>query len=62
MDKAACAVALLVLDVARRFLWLRRVSFRGQHVLVTGGSQGIGKELAAQLLAKGARCGRGRGG
>ncbi len=33
----------------------RKRSFRGQHVLVTGGSAGIGKAFAAELLARGAR-------
>jgi 3-dehydrosphinganine reductase len=30
-------------------------SFAGKHVLVTGGSQGLGKALASQLLARGAK-------
>jgi 3-dehydrosphinganine reductase len=48
---AACAA----IDLIRRLFFLKRTSFRGRHVLVTGGSQGIGKELARALLARGAR-------
>mmetsp|Transcript_66421 Transcript_66421/g.110441 ORF Transcript_66421/g.110441 Transcript_66421/m.110441 type:complete len:332 (-) Transcript_66421:550-1545(-) len=36
-------------------LFSRRHTFRGLHVLVTGGSSGIGKALATQLLTRGAR-------
>eukprot|EP00966_Prymnesium_polylepis_P176859 4095629-Prymnesium_polylepis.1 len=48
---AACALAF---DLIRRAL-LPRTSFKGKHVVVTGGSAGIGKAIAAELLAKGAR-------
>jgi len=41
-------------DLVRRML-LTRHSFANKHVLITGGSQGIGKALAARLLARGAR-------
>ena len=43
-----------LLDVLRRLL-RRRHSFHGKHVLITGGSSGIGKALAAEFLACGAR-------
>jgi 3-dehydrosphinganine reductase len=43
------------LDLVRRQFFLKKRSFKDKHVLVTGGSQGIGKALAEQLLAKGAR-------
>ena len=33
----------------------RRVSFHGRHVLITGGSRGLGLVLARQLAAEGAR-------
>ena len=46
---------LVLLDLVRRFFFLRRVSFAGKHVLVTGGSQGIGKAVAERLLVRGAR-------
>ena len=47
----ACA---LTFDLLRRY-FLPRHSFANKHVLITGGSQGIGKALAARLLARGAR-------
>ena len=47
----ACA---LTFDLVRRY-FLPRHSFANKHVLITGGSQGIGKALAARLLARGAR-------
>lgn len=47
----ACAA---VFDVVRRWRLPRR-SFSGKHALVTGGSAGIGKAIAAELLRKGAR-------
>jgi 3-dehydrosphinganine reductase len=51
-----CVVALGVFsDVVRRFFFLPKKSFADRHVLVTGGSQGIGRSLAAQLLRRGAR-------
>ena len=43
-----------LLDVLRRLL-RRRHSFHDKHVLITGGSSGIGKALAAEFLACGAR-------
>ena len=46
---------LLALDLVRRFFFLQRVAFANKHVLVTGGSQGIGRALAARLLERGAR-------
>eukprot|EP00308_Calcidiscus_leptoporus_P022478 CAMPEP_0119399696 /NCGR_PEP_ID=MMETSP1334-20130426/141492_1 /TAXON_ID=127549 /ORGANISM="Calcidiscus leptoporus, Strain RCC1130" /LENGTH=371 /DNA_ID=CAMNT_0007423593 /DNA_START=65 /DNA_END=1180 /DNA_ORIENTATION=+ len=42
-------------DVIRRLFFLRRRPLNGKHVLVTGGSSGIGKELARTLLHKSAR-------
>ena len=50
----ATAVTALVIDLVRRARLPRR-SFRGKHVVVTGGSAGIGKAIATELLAKGAR-------
>lgn len=36
-------------------LWFKpRVEFKGQHILITGGSQGIGLSLAQLFLLKGA--------
>jgi len=46
-----CVVAFDLMCWAR----MRRRSFKGKHVLVTGGSAGIGKALAAEFLARGAR-------
>ncbi|KAL1499931.1 hypothetical protein AB1Y20_012613 [Prymnesium parvum] len=46
--------AAVAFDLIRRAL-LPRTSLRGKHALVTGGSSGIGKALAARLLARGAR-------
>ena len=48
-----CAAAF-TFDIVRRAL-LPRTSFKGMHVVVTGGSAGIGKAVAKELLAKGAR-------
>lgn len=45
----------LLLDLVRRHFFLKRMSFRDQHVVITGGSQGIGKELARAVLRRGAR-------
>lgn len=44
----------VVADVVRRMRLPRR-SFANKHVLITGGSQGIGKSLAKALLARRAR-------
>ena len=44
-----------VLDLVRRLVFLKKVSFANKHVIVTGGSQGIGRAIAEQLLARGAR-------
>lgn len=44
----------LAFDLCRRAL-LPRGSFANRHVLITGGSAGIGKALAARLLARRAR-------
>ena len=46
---------ILVFDLIRRLFFLKRVDFANMHVLVTGGSQGIGRATAARLLARGAR-------
>lgn len=42
-------------DIVRRCFFLKRTSFKDKHVLVTGGSQGIGRATAEILLARGAR-------
>lgn len=35
--------------------WFRKsVSFEGQHIFITGGSQGIGQSLAQQFVQRGA--------
>ena len=48
-------VSVIAFDLLRRLAFYRSVSFAGKHVVVTGGSQGIGKALAEKLLARGAR-------
>lgn len=48
------AAVVVAFDLVRRAL-LPRTSFAGKHVVVTGGSAGIGKAIAKELLAKGAR-------
>ncbi|KAF0682372.1 Aste57867_25510 [Aphanomyces stellatus] len=51
-------VALLILAaLASAYilpLFTKQVDFRGKHILITGGSQGLGKELALQLVDQGA--------
>lgn len=52
------AVTISIVFVIFLILFLRRkskkVSLRGKHAIVTGGSSGIGKEVAAHLLRRGA--------
>lgn len=50
-----CFAVGVIADLVRRHFLLSRLSFADKHVIVTGGSQGIGKALAAKLLARGAR-------
>lgn len=45
----------VILDMIRRLFFLKRTSFSGKHVLITGGSQGIGKATAEIMLSRGAR-------
>lgn len=51
---AAIVASALALDLLRRLLLPRR-SFADKHVIVTGGSSGIGKALALELIRRGAR-------
>ena len=59
MERALRAAGLLVAGLAVRLLVRaireRRFDFRGRRVLVTGGSRGLGLELARELIAEGAR-------
>ena len=51
----AAFLAGLALDILRRLFFLKRTSFKDKHVLVTGGSQGIGRATAEMMLSRGAR-------
>ena len=47
--------ALMVIPLVIGLLRKPRMSVRGKHVLITGGSQGLGRALAEQCVQKGAR-------
>ena len=59
MERALRAAGLLVAGLAVRLLVRAiregRFDFHGRRVLVTGGSRGLGLELARELIAEGAR-------
>jgi 3-dehydrosphinganine reductase len=49
------AAVLLVIGLCLHLLSAGRVySFKAKHVLITGGSSGIGKEIAIEALKRGA--------
>ena len=59
---ASCGYALatfvvvgVACDLLRRVCFLKATSFADKHVLITGGSQGIGHATAAAMLQRGAR-------
>ena len=50
----ALLLVVVVVVVAASFVRPKRYDLRGKHVVITGGSQGIGKCVAAQVLRRGA--------
>lgn len=53
--QAAAGIALLAALLPRALRARRRIAFRGRTVVITGGSRGLGLEIARQLAAVGAR-------
>lgn len=51
---AIAVASIIVLLPLFSFLFRRKFSYKGKHVLVTGGSSGIGLEVAREYLKKGA--------